>query len=1226
MDPIDTLAAGIKHVDALLDEGALEPDLERNDWDRMKVRIGMVRDGIDDVLGALDEALEAAEQEEVRSLIKRRVAALLGHAGAMFFASGDERAASTVRGRAIELSPDEQQRAELTAGDAEPRAWTRLAHARWLLFHGKRDDADRLANAVLRESKADPIRRGAREILRAPRPITSAPPLFRINGCGVGLYGERDRGEDGWYVATYFICVLFIPIFPLTAYRVRRTGDSSYQFIARESLGPIARAWQILGLAAAVLGVGGAALSSYLDSPARKARVAIEEAQVVEKRGDREAALERYSDATRRYGDTQDVSVAAEAVIRLTAASVPEPCTAEAVDKVGRVVDAFHALPPRAQAAAAGALLKRLDGWAAQIGDGSVPQIDAGLTVLDMAAKIAANGLGHADIDARRAKLRRALAGRVVAVRPLRALALYVRPPVDAEGITAARTIVDSFGTAPSLWIEAERDVGAWADAAEKRAGQEEAAKRAREQVRAAHDAHDADEKLIAAGDEKQIAAALARAPQDQELAVAVAQVQRRKGDSKAALATLGALGAPGRLTTSAQMVLAASYAEAGDMAKADAVLTDLVAERLPAFQEAQRALEGAAVRAEKAYIDRARAGDIEPTLKSRLESAAEADRPTVFRTWVSEKLSADPELKSLRAEYVRHDAVVPASLSLGTVKLRRASAAAGDARRALLAEAEKVYLSIHNEGEGNPGYHLGLGQVYHRLGRTEDGNRELTRVLAQKDPGLTLEAARIYRDLGLSVRARQIVEDLWKSASEDRWKHAAAALMSHLVRETNGDETDEETWLKRSDTNEPDVKLLLLQLEARRLRRQGKFAEADTAFGRIAEGYERSAAHDATSANNAAVSYHDRYSVTGDPAHLRSAVKQLENAHRLVPQNAIVTGNLAGSCAHFATITVLDRWIKTRSLALDDSEARAVLDAILSGPLREEALAALRKDPSFHRALELTQEEQALAPQRQGGYLRQLAWLDLIADDKAIVELGKRVTSLPPFDGSGLDEARKAGKEKGRLEQDKTAIAQAVKHAEETVARVEHARHAPTLAAARMVLALHRSALVRLDPTPSHVEAAIDAHRKAAEAWPEGGLDEGLPSALARTSLLRAAPEVPSIATHLAKDDQEQPTWQLLARVVTDADGAAATAALRRRPEIQEAARLAKARMGKRPDITAALLARIAGDTEMEQAASAVYQRADVGAALQMRATLAPGQALEKSQFDFWKSGGKSL
>src|SRR5262249_33927026 len=152
--------------------------------------------------------------------------------------------------------------------------------------------------------------------------------------------------------------------------------------------------------------------------------------------------------------------------------------------------------------------------------------------------------------------------------------------------------------------------------------------------------------------------------------------------------------------------------------------------------------------------------------------------QPAVFHEWMSARMAGDPLLKGLRAEYLRHEAAVPASLALGQVKLRRANAASGDERRALLDAAEKVFLSIRTEAEGNPTYHLGLGRVSPRLGRTEEGNAELDRVLARSEPELTLGVAQVYRDLGLYVRAKQIAEGLYGSSAEQRWKQAAASTL----------------------------------------------------------------------------------------------------------------------------------------------------------------------------------------------------------------------------------------------------------------------------------------------------------------------------------------------------------------------------------------------------------------------------------------------------------------
>ena len=145
MDPIDTLAAGIKLVDEMLDEEALEPDPGRDDWSGMKVRLGMVRDRlVSEVFAVLDAALAAAEDDRTRGLIKQRVAMLCGAAAAAVYASGDAVGSEDLLRKARDLAADDRA-AELAEGVSEPRAYMLLEHARWLLYHRRRADADRLA-------------------------------------------------------------------------------------------------------------------------------------------------------------------------------------------------------------------------------------------------------------------------------------------------------------------------------------------------------------------------------------------------------------------------------------------------------------------------------------------------------------------------------------------------------------------------------------------------------------------------------------------------------------------------------------------------------------------------------------------------------------------------------------------------------------------------------------------------------------------------------------------------------------------------------------------------------------------------------------------------------------------------------------------------------------------------------------------------------------------------
>src|SRR5271155_2438833 len=47
---------------------------------------------------------------------------------------------------------------------------------------------------------------------------------YTFNGCGTLFYGERDRAEDGSYIATEWITFFYLPLLPIRSYRVLPVG------------------------------------------------------------------------------------------------------------------------------------------------------------------------------------------------------------------------------------------------------------------------------------------------------------------------------------------------------------------------------------------------------------------------------------------------------------------------------------------------------------------------------------------------------------------------------------------------------------------------------------------------------------------------------------------------------------------------------------------------------------------------------------------------------------------------------------------------------------------------------------------------------------------------------------------------------------------------------------------------------------------------------------------
>lgn len=71
-----------------------------------------------------------------------------------------------------------------------------------------------------------------RAVLKDVTPLTSAPSMSTINGIGTKLYGRRDEDAlTGTYIATLYFVVFFIPICPLSCYRVRDAAGGGWHFL-----------------------------------------------------------------------------------------------------------------------------------------------------------------------------------------------------------------------------------------------------------------------------------------------------------------------------------------------------------------------------------------------------------------------------------------------------------------------------------------------------------------------------------------------------------------------------------------------------------------------------------------------------------------------------------------------------------------------------------------------------------------------------------------------------------------------------------------------------------------------------------------------------------------------------------------------------------------------------------------------------------------------------------
>lgn len=943
------------------------------------------------------------------------------------------------------------------------------------------------------------------------------------------------------------------------------------------------------------------AVKVYLDDPDRPARAALEEARALEAQGRGDEAMDAYGRVIVNHPEADDAIArdASAGLLGLLAAGVEEPMEAPRVDEATRLARRYRDLPDRARGGAAATFLAdKLGAWADQVGEDDDVARRARLRLLDLAADVALGEQREA-LAERAATGHRAFADGLADDWPLEALAHYVS--AGASGREGAARVVQ--GLTASLAEDAAPDLSALLDDAET-----SAATRARiTELRDALSAWDGDAERRAVLDAGTLEAlqTLQAPADDQQVVAALADAERANGDVSAARARLEAIGPPGRMSTRAQLALASCYLAEERIADADDLLSRSVAARLPAFAEASRAYDVATAGRLDGLLER---GERDPGLTRRLARATEAQQQQIVAEWLREQLDRDPEVARLRDRMTALSSVVPTALMLGTIKLRRAHGLTGDAREVLLGQAERLFLAIRNEAEGVPELHLSLGQVYHRLGRAEEGERELGALLQSGDPEVSLRVGHAYRELGLTQRAREVATAVYESTDgalpttpgqipPARVRSGAAILMSLLAPTLD----EEERWLGRADADDEGVQIRLLEIRARRAYERGDLREAERRFGEVAERYEAQGASEPASVNNAAIAYEEMYLCTGDEAHLDRAVALLERAVTLLPDNALLVSNLAELTSYRGDIAVLADVVQVPVLRLDPTHAAVLVTALTAGPRGEAVQTALAGDRHQRRARELTTQEQVLAPQSVGGWRRELDRLWRSPDVDAMRGLLGRLREVRGLDTSeGAAALERDASEQARARRDARLDA-AVEDARQIVSAARRSGSEPTLAAALNLASLTLGARAWERRDGEDAEMSVTLARQGAEAW-DGFGPKALVSALLTQGLLEALPDTALARLHESERSRYSPAMLALRAA---ADDEALRTSLAASALLDEAASLRVT--AQHPGVTDRAIARLAQHPELTERTNTVPGDPLVRLDIDITALLAP-------------------
>ena len=1246
---MEQLGESLEEIIEALHGEALEPDPGRRDWDEQRDTVAELETRFrESVLGDLAELGDGLDDEE-RDGVNQTVAAVGARLAVLLLASGRWREGTDLIAEMAALAEAGSSSAsssglaaKLRAGERDPDNYLAYMHGRFLVMNQEPERAREAFDRVIENSEEKVLISAARDARVQARPLTSAPTLFRWNGFGVGLYGDRDA-QDGTYVTTHCVSALWIPVLPLAAYRVVREGDG-YYFLSRAPLSQFAIWYRRVALVAAALAIVVFAVSNHLRSPDRLARKAFDDARQAEQAGDVEAAIAGYESLLDEYGHElhgpviRDTGVAlAGLYLSRVAAPADRRSASASVDHIIRVLRRVDQMPRVARdAAVAGVVIERVQAWSEAMGHDSTAAAQARLFLLDTAIALTNGGAVAAPLVAERTRARMGLAASLEPEWPLEALAQYMDEAVqDEDAFRAAGRVVEALGDRHSLLRSAAPDIENWLAGAGNRDDLASRGRAVMERMTAAQAVLEDPERkqlLGSAGspdspasddatgarkpaDTEALAVYLERSPHDQEIAIALAEARASAGDIPGALSVLTGFGGPGWLIPEGQQLLATLYMEAGMLAEADEVLGRIVGFRLPRMQRARLAYTSKARSVEDGLIAQARTGRLPSDLEQRLVGLGEAEQQKIFGEWLGEKLESHPELTRLRDAYTTHSSVVPLSLTLGTVKLRRANSAAGDERQALLDEAEQAFLAIRQDAEGVPSYHLGLAQVYHRLGRTEDGEAEFRHVLGLEQPELTLQVVNAYRDLGLPTRAKEVAETVWQ-AGQAPYHQMAANILGIMA----SDPDEAETWFRRADQSAPDVRMSLRRLEAQRFAREGDMKAADRAMAEVAAFHARDARHSAASANNAAVAYLARFQYTGDRKHVIAACDNFDHGLRLEPDRAVTVRNAIRCYEILGLVQVLEPWLDILVVTRGIGDSFRILALLAGTSLRPRVTAAVKKNPAFRRMFTLLDRYVVLAPRSPFGYQTLVAWYDLLDDEARLVTVRDAVARQGDFDTTEADALRAsyvAGEDDEKLLQDLDGeFANARALLDKAPAR------GPARAAGEALIGRLMENRGDLTSDRADLEQAVAAYRRARTAWPQLGVEQWLATALVQVAIIKAAGQSPELAAQWDRGRRVHGAALVLHQAMAGEHGATITAALRKQPELAEAARLARESAVHLPGLSDWVLGRIAGDGELEAAGAAWFQRPSKRLSIEIAALLEPGNASSVATLEIMKAG----
>lgn len=535
-----------------------------------------------------------------------------------------------------------------------------------------------------------------------------------------------------------------------------------------------------------------------------------------------------------------------------------------------------------------------------------------------------------------------------------------------------------------------------------------------------------------------------------------------------------------------------------------------------------------------------------------RYENASKAEQERLVSDFMDKWFQRDPQYQAALAKLTTANKIVPVTLDLGIVQVNRAQGLAdAQKRKSELEAAEKTFLAIRGLAGETDEYRLFLGEVYYWLGKAAQGKELFDQLLKanKRAVPILLALSSKLRMVGETVQARELSEEAYRNAKNDKERFEAAALRA--VQQIDND--DRIKWLAKADPNEPTVQISLNSTRGDKALEEGNKELAAQLLRKAAVAYD-GIPKNSVNLNNCGLVYLDLYRATGNRQDLQRGLGLLEEAVSMDPGNSLLLINTLHTLITHALMEVVGDSIRLSAIS-EEAEFGTLSHLYNDEQGRTEVYGRLRESPSMKKAIAYLDRALLLAPKRLNLYLTALNLQSHFRDAGEMKKLQQRLQTAAP-DHAEVDQQYLEGYSGARDKERTERVRKSQERYRQLLQKSEITDHAATKRYLLLELnELRREAwtLGEAVDADEMVRAAIgefDAHKSSATR-------AAVTSALYFRAVTDAARQNPEFDT-LVKRSRRGLHPRYLTALLLDKGGAPGDM-LRKHPDIQKALELEK-------------------------------------------------------------------